>query len=237
MELIILKNTIKNNLFLVYIFVFYLFYLLFIQRDINITFFVILITVICVILYWQNLNRISDKDKNISKLLLEIQKDLSVEYEIPEKKIFAIHKTPRNLKYLMKKDEYVKIIYDLKFLKIYEKQLYYKLISYVNYFLKMHYNTMLEKYDYKLYFPILKDLRNEILNIMKSIHFNTPDISTILEVPNLDDFINKRTKLMQALTYKYLKVIYHKFNKDRTFSHYNAPFENDYTKENHYELF
>jgi Ca2+/Na+ antiporter len=237
MEIKIIQDAIQTNFFLYFLLFFYIFYLLFIQKDTNITFFVMLFLIICGIIYWKSLNRLSKKGNDVTKLLLEIQKDLSVEYEIPDKKTFIIHKTPTNIKYLLKKDDFVKIIYDLKFLKIYEKELYYKLISYLNYFLKIHYNVMLEKYDFNLYFQIMKDLRNEILNIMKSIHFSTPNVSTILDIPNVDVFILARTKLMQALTYKYMKIIYHKFTKNKTFSNYHGPFEYDYAKENHYELF
>jgi hypothetical protein len=189
------------------------------------------------IFYWKYLENLTKKNSDKTTLLLDIQNDLAVEYEIPEKKTFSIHKSPKNLKYLMKKDEFINILYDLKFLKLYDKELYYKLISYINYFLKIHYLVMLTKYDFHLNFPVLQDLRNEILNIMKSIHYNTPDVSTILDIPNLDTYINLRTKRMQALTYKYLKIVYHKFVKSRTYMNYKPPFSFDSAKEKNYELF
>jgi hypothetical protein len=237
MELKVIKNYLQTNFFIIYGVIFFLFYLIFIQKQTENSFFVISLLIVISIIIWQNLEKTSKTDENMNKFILDIQDELSKEYEIPDKKTYTIHKSPKTLKYLMKKDDFMNLIYDLKFMKIYDKSSYYKLISYINYFLKIHYYVVLEKYDFKLNFPILKDLRNDILNIMKSIHYNIPDISTILDIKNVDIYVQQRTKKMQGLTYKYLKIIYHKFNKSLTYENYNPPFEFDYAKEEHYELF
>ena len=232
-----LKTGLKHEFFILYIIAFYLFYVCIIQRDANIIFFSLVILGVAGIIYWQRLTRKNLRGNDVDKFFEDIQTQLSVEYEIPSKKTFSIHKTPTNIKYLMKKDDYVKVVYDLKFMKLYDKALYYKLITYINDFLKIHYKVMLMKYDYHLNFQILKDLRHEILNIMKSMHLNIPSISKILAIPDIDKFIIDRTKLLQGLTYKYLKIMYHKFTKEKTYSNYQAPFEYDYAKEANYELF
>lgn len=228
-------KEIKNNIFIFFIILLFIFYNLFIIRDVKILFFIIIISIIAYILYDKRKTRDIVKDRNKIEYIDNIEKQLNHDYEIPENKIYHIHKTPRNIKYIKKNEDIKNIIYDLKFLQIYNKELYEKFISYFEYFLKIHYNVMLEKYDYRTYFSILKDIRNEILNIMKSIYFNVPKISTIIDIPDLDKYIEKRILIIQSITYKYMKIAYNKYSQDHVT--YNAPFEYDSMKDDRYDLF
>jgi len=235
----------KKHIFIVFLIGFILYYNLFINRDINGVFFMFVILIVLYIIYINKKTIDEKKNSNLNKHINDFEKILDHDYEIPEDKIYFIHKTPRNLKYIKKNDDIKQIIYDIKFLKIYDQALYEKIVSYLEYFLKVHYKVMLGKYDFELNFQILKDIRIEILNSMKTIYFNIPNISTIIDIKNMDNYIEQRIIKIQSITMKYLKIAYHKYKKNnidgfgKFVSHmsHEAPFEYDEMKDKHYNIF
>jgi outer membrane lipoprotein-sorting protein len=183
----------------------------------------------------QQKKKAEKKSANIASYITTKEKQIATDSEIPENKIYFIHKTPRSLKFLQKTQDIRQIVYDLKFLEIYDKSLYEKILSYVEYFLKIHYKVMIGKYEFDYYFPILKDVRNEVLNTMKTIYFNIPKKTRILDIEDMDSFVDERIALMQAKTYKYMKVLFHKYQRNHVF--YQAPFEHDRMKDKYYHVF
>lgn len=233
-------KEIKTHILIIFAILFFIYYNIFVNNDPKSIFFIFAILIVLYSLYSKKKEEEETKTANIVSYMDNIEKTLDHDYEVPENKIFAIHKTPRNIKYLKRTEDLRQIVYDIKFLEIYDEALYEKIISYIEYFLKIHYKVMLGKYEFELYFPVLKDTRNEILNSMKTIYFNIPNISTILYIKNMDVYVDERIIKMQSITYKYMKALYHKYNKSNTnrssFS-YQAPFENDMMKDKHYNIF
>jgi len=206
---------------------------IYIIQDFNQRLFAIIILILLGYLYYlKTLKPINTKNITRSEFIDKIEKELSKELEIPENTIFFIHKTPKNLKYIKKTEELLQILYEIKFLSIYNAELFYKLISYIEYFLKIHYKMMLGKYEFKIYYQILRDIRIEILNIMKSSYLSLPNISTILSIPDINEYMEKRIRKVQAVTYSYLKIICHKYNQP-----FKPPVEFDIAKDNKYALF
>lgn len=228
-------EEIQNNFFVAFVVAFIVFYNIFIQKDAKITFFVVVTFIILYTMYSKNKKIVAAKLANVDQFIETMASRLNDDSEVAESTIFYIHKNPRSLKYLKQTDDFKKIIHDLKFVNVYDKSSYSKLISYVEYFLKIHYKVMIGKYEYDSYFPVMKDIRNEILNIMKAIHFNIPNISRIIDIKNIDEFLDSRIVAMQSKTYRYIKVLQHKYgtNKHR----YQAPFEYDSSKDKNYHLF
>lgn len=230
-----IRDEFMKHIFLIFAIGFFIYYNVVINQDVKGIFFIITIIIILYILYLQKSAIDEKKNNNITKHITELEKELNHDYEVPENKIFYIHKTPRNIKYIKRTQDIQQVIYDIKFLKIYDSALYEKIISYLEYFLKIHYKIMLEKYEFELYFPVLKDIRNEILNSMKTIYFNIPTISTTIDIKNLDKYIEQRILKIQAITLKYVRIVYNKYNKNHLT--YQAPFEYDKLKDQHYNLF
>lgn len=228
-------EEINNNPTIAFIVGFTLFYSIFIQKDPKVVFFVIALFIIMYILYINSQKKTIKKNVNVETYITGIEKKLSDDSEIPENKIYYIHKTPRSLKYIKQTHDIRDIIFDLKFLEIYDIVSYYKLISYIEYFLKIHYKILLNKYDYETYFPILKDIRAEILNTMKGVYYNIPDISRIILIDNINDYLEERIFKLQAKTYRYIKILYHKYGSSK--DKYEAPFDNDSSANNHYSMF
>lgn len=230
-------ELLRKHLFFTFMIVFALYYLVFVNRDPHAVFFTLATIAIAYKISYQK-EQIQVKKKNDVKAFMKgLEKDLSWDHELSEKNFYQVHKTPRSLKYLLKKDEYVNIIYDLRFLNTYDKPTYHKLVSLANYFLKIHYNTMLGKYDFDQNLGVLKDIRNEMLNCMSAAFFNVPKVSKILDIPDIDSYLKLRTRRMQAITYRYMKTIYHKFTKSRKHTSYYPPFEHDPSKDSFYELY
>lgn len=230
-----IMQEIQNNIFFIFIFIFYIYYNLFINRDPKQIFFIFALTIILYIFYYKNYKVREKKTSNVSEYFLSIEDYLSSSNDISTD-LYHINKYPKKLTYLKMNDDFKNILYELKFITLYDKELYMKLITFIESFLRIHYKILISKYEFGLYYQVLKDIRREILNIINSVYFNIPNISKILDINNLDDYIYKRAKLLQSRTYKYLKTLYQK-NKSHTFDSYNAPFENDITKNHNYDIF
>jgi hypothetical protein len=183
-------------------------------------------------MYLRTLKSKKIKNKDIDVFFVNVEKELATEYEVPENKIFYIHKTPRNLKFIKKTDEYKNVLYDIKFIQIYDRALFNKLVTYIEYFLKVHYKVMLGYYNFKLYYQVLRDIRSEILNIMKTSYFNLPNVSTIINIPDINVYMEEKIKIVQAITYRYMKIVCQKHDKA-----FKPPNEYDIAKDNKYALF
>jgi hypothetical protein len=219
-----------NNL-IIFVFV-TIFLIVFVIKDISHRFFFVTIITIVSYFYFKTYKKNDSNDKNINTFLLKLEKDLSIQLEIPENKIFFIHKTPTNINAIKKHRNLAQIVYDIKFLQIYDNGLYNKFVSYLEYFLRIHYKIILNKYEVDQYLPILQDIRFELLNILKSAYYNMPSISAIIDIKNLDVFLAERIRLVQAITYKLMKLVSNKYKKK-----VKPPYDFDYNKDNHYALF
>ncbi len=230
-----INKAIKENIFIVFLIAFLIYYFIIIKRDFRGVFFIIIILLIVYTIYKQQRDKEEKKSAGIDDFLDKREKMLD-KREIPTDKFVSIHKLPPNLKYLKRSEDLRKIIFELKFVEKYDYGLYEKIIGYIEYFLALHYKIMTGKYKFEHYFPILKDLRNEILNSMKSIIFNIPRTrSSYLVHENFEQFIDERIILVQAITYKYMKSLFHKYKNN--YMDYNPPFENDTMKNKYYHLY
>ncbi len=231
-------KEIQDNLLIVFILAFFLFYNLFIKKDPKALFFIF---TLFLILYMLRKQYQTEKQKNataLSQFINSKEKELSNDFEIADPKNFRIHKTPKSLKYLRTSPDLLKTVYDLKFINLYDKALYNKFLSYMEYFMKIHYNMMIGYYDFQTYFPIIKDLRFEILNLMKSTILNLPKQSTVLPIDDLDNYMDEKLAFIQARTYKYIKILYHKYGSKKTSTtSYESPYDYDPGSDQFYNIF
>lgn len=235
----ILLRDIQENLLLIFFLALFLFYNLFITKDVKALFFIFILIGIFYMWRMQNQKqKLTNNNKELSSFIDGKEKELGNDSEIYDAKNFRIHKTPRNLKYLKTSPELLKFVYNLRFINLYDKALYDKLLSYIEYFMKIHYNMMIGYYDFQTYFPIIKDLRFELLNLMKTTTFNLPKQSTILPVEDLDKYMDEKTAFIQALTYRYLKIVHHKYGGEKTNTlSYESPYSFDPANSDQYNMF
>lgn len=228
-------KDIKDNTFIVFLVCFIVYYFVVVNKDPKGVFFIMVSFIVVYSLYAREKARNEKKNASVDSFITAKEIGLNG-HEIPEDKTLYVHKLPRNLKFVKKTKEFRDVLYDLRFLEYYDFAMYEKMLAYVEHFLRLHYKVMIGKYDFEHYFPILKDIRNEIMNTMKTMVFNTPSLnSTYVDVADLEAFIDERVIVMQSITYKYIRSLYHKYNK--VHMSYNAPYENDVMKDMHYHVF
>lgn len=190
-----------------------IFYFLFIDGDKFRIFFVI---VLISLYMYKNSDFYIEENKDENKLneFWNNINDMIKDYIFVDNNIFSIHKAPKTIKFIRKNQNISFIIEKLEFLKIYQKDTYLKIIIYLEYFLKVHYNIMINKYDSCLYYPIIRDIRKEILNLMNSLYFSLPINSNIIDIPNIDEYINKYTIELQAITTNYMTILKNKYKNN-----------------------
>ena len=220
-------------LFLVFIILVYFFVLL--KKNPAYMFFSLIIFAVAAYTYYQQYIDKTQYDDHILKFIKNIEKETSNELELYSQD-YHIHKMPKMLEYLSFNKDFMNILWDIKFVYIYDRHALIRLACYFEIFLKMHHNMLIGKYEYILYYPKLYDLHREIGNHIKSFTFNLPDISGVLDIENIDDYMNKKYKHINAMTYKYLKVIYNKYNKKSNTYIYKGPAPLDLQQSDRYSL-
>lgn len=204
-------DTPATYMFIVFIILFTLFYFFFIDRDVSRNFF--LLTIVCIFSYI-HIKSIKQKQKdnaNIITFIDSLEKRMVKSDAILLKNVYMIHKVPKTLKYIRMHDVFMTLIYDMRYLEKYDKSNYFYIVYLCEYFLKLHYNIILEKYDIHTFYSIIVDVRKEILNIIHSTVFNVPRYSSIVSNINMETFIQQMRFKMQYLTQRYLNIIHAKY--------------------------
>ncbi len=187
----------------------------------NLNVFIMLI----IFLYFLNLydfqDRIGNKDfNNKDDVILEytenfIDKELdnidtANDLILDSNDIYPIYKKPKKFLFIKKDDYLKKIIYDLRFIKKYDRGDYIKLIILIENFLKIYYNLIIDRYDID-YVDVLLDVRKEILNVMYNFKVDAPQYNRKQEYIHnkIQDCIVK----VQSYSHQKLKNINKKFPK------------------------
>lgn len=221
---------IRNNLFLIFVSCFIIFYIIIINKNYILSFFIISCFLLIIYFYLQKKENENNKALDIDNYILTLEKNI-IGLQIDNSDIFSIHKPPKSLKFLLQNNQLKQIIYDLKQMLIFDKGSYLHLVIYIEYFLKFHYYIMINHYEHIHYLSIIKDIRKKILNITAEFIFNSPNITNNLYNPYLKEIIEKNHHLLKGFTYKYISIIRHKFNKYHVDTFYEPPWE--YNKETH----
>lgn len=143
--------------------------------------------------------------------------------------VYKLHKAPRSFKYILKHDDVLSVLHTLRFMRQYDAASYDKIIVLVEMFFK-EYDRMIqrrENYPCDSHFPILVDVRTELLNEISRAHYNVPE--------RYADTVDAASRMMQSITYKVVKVMAAKCNKwgAKTAFLHKPPFAMDPRKEPH----
>jgi hypothetical protein len=207
-----LKKDNKTKLTIVAL-VFFI-YLVFVQNGASIQTFVILLLVFILFSYKNTLTKQQQVSvKNVEQYILDLEKQV-IQHRTPEmvlEHIYVIHKPLKDLYYIRKNVVIKNMIYKLKFLQIYEQQQYLDIVVMIEYFLKIHFNVMIEKYDHQTYYAILGDIRDEVLNSLYACYYNVPRYSKTYDSPNLEGELKQAIYIFQSITFKLLKVLRNKY--------------------------
>jgi hypothetical protein len=151
--------------------------------------------------------------------------------------VYKVHKPLRSIRFIKSSEEAMQIVYYLRFLNIYDREMYLDTIIYLEYFLKIHFNVMIGKYDVKTNVSILHDIRHEILNSLQSNHFNIPKVSMTFDSVDLDKRMRTAIHKMQAFTHRYIKIIHKKYKRNIASLEYEGPKAQDSFKNESYHIY
>jgi hypothetical protein len=204
-----------NQTKIAYFLIVFVLYYLFAHNSANIgqNIFIILFIIIVYIIVSINKENKKIQNNDIEIYIHNLEK-LVKEHDTQEmivRNVYKIHKPLIDIRHIKKNNDMKTILYDLKFLQIYDKEDFIDIVIMIEYFFKIHFNIMIGKYDVKTFVSILHDIRNEMLNLLYASSFNIPVKSQIYDNDNLNNTLDIGIKRLQSLTYKYIKVIYNKY--------------------------
>lgn len=214
MDTIELFLSYDNKTKLVIIASIFLFYSLVSSYGLSIHTFILLLLCFTLLSY----KNVSTKQKKqlkqgIELYIEELEKDVQ-NHRTPEmvlEHVYVIHKPLKDLYHIKKNNVFKDVMYKLRFLQIYEKQQYFDIVVMAEYFLKIHFNMMIGKYDYQTYFVIMQDIRQEMINSLYSCYFNIPKYSKTFDSQNLERDLKWCIHQLQSITFKLTKIIRNKY--------------------------
>lgn len=203
------------------------------------SFFLIVFAVIVYII-----TNLSSQDKNqskdeVAKYIKDIEAEI-VSHDTPQmvvETVYKLHKSVKALRFIKNNEEATYIVYYLRFLKIYDNEMYLDFIIYLEFFLKLHFNIMIEKYDVRTNYSVLHDMRLELLNTLQSYHFNIPNQSSTFDSADLDERLRVAIAKVQALTYRYMRIIQKKYRKQLLHLPYKGEAGTDPLKNSNYHIY
>lgn len=212
--------------------IFILFYFFFLEVNIPRNFFIIVLLCILFYMHIQRKNKEIKDNTTMNSFIDSLEKDITRNI-VSFKNIYTIHKAPKRIQYLRIHIPFKKFLYDLRYLKKYDKHNFLTIVILCEFFLKYHYNIIIGKYDVQTYNQIILDVRQEMLNTLYSSIYNIPSISTIVDKKDLDKYLYIMCVRLQSITQKYIDIIH---NSKRNFKINKHPIAYDINKDNNYDI-
>lgn len=121
---------------------------------------------------------------------------------------FYINKNSNNVKYLVKNKEFMEILFNIRFIKKFDKTRYSNMVINMDKLMKIYIYILADRYDTNTYLPIFNDIKNSILEIFYSLIFVVPNQFKHIYgfVPqteidkSLSAFRNKTTDMLTVIT-------------------------------------
>ena len=235
-----ITNLSNQQIIIYFVSVFIVLYLYsFVQYDKTSNFFILSIIIIGLLIRTHNNSDNISKQNEVQNYIDDIEKTV-VSHSTPEmmlETVYKLHKPLKSLRFIKNNNEATQLVYYLRFLMIYDREGYLDFIIYLEYFLKLHFNIMIGKYDVQTNFIILKDVRYELLNALQTSTFNIPNVSKVFDSKNLDERIRIAIIKLQALTYRYVKIIYKKYHDVIDQEDYKGTRKHDSLRNNKYHIY
>ena len=235
-----ITNLSNNELIIHFLSIFFVVYLYIIKKNDNASNFFIIAVVIVGYLIRNPSNTDKVKHHNEVKQYIEDIEQTVISHTTPQmllETVYKVHKPLKSLRFIKNNKEATLLVYYLRFLMIYDKEGYLDIIVYLEWFLKVHFNIMIEKYDVETNFVILKDIRREILNALQASWYNIPNVSKVFDSKDLDKRMKNAVVKVQALTYRYVKIVYKKYHDILHHETYKGTVEYDTLKNQHYHMY
>ena len=120
---------------------------------------------------------------------------------------FYINKNSKNVKYLVKNKEFMEILFNIRFIKKFDKTRYSNMCINMDKMMKIYMYILADRYDTNTYLPIFTDIKNNILEIFYSLIFVVPNqfkhiygFEPQAEIDkSLSDFRNKTADMLTVI--------------------------------------
>lgn len=235
-----ITNLSNQQIITYFVSVFIVLYLYsFIQYDNTSNFFILSILIIVLLINNHNKSDNIRHQNEIQQYIDDIEQTV-VSHSTPEmmlETVYKVHKPLKSLRFIKNNNDATKLVYYLRFLMIYDREGYLDFIIYLEYFLKLHFNIMIEKYDVETNYLILKDVRYELLNVLQTATYSIPNVSKVFDGKNLDERMHTAIFKLQALTYRYVKIVYKKYHEVLGHEDYKGTKKYDTLKNNKYHMY
>lgn len=121
---------------------------------------------------------------------------------------FYIHKNSKDIKYLVKNKEFMDILFNIRFIKRFDKTRYSNMIVNLDKLMKIYIYILADRYDVNTYLPIFNDIKGTVLEIFYSLIFVVPNqfkhiygFDPQIEIDkSLSDFRNKTKQMLTVIT-------------------------------------
>lgn len=126
---------------------------------------------------------------------------------------FYINKNNKKLKYLVKNKEYMDVLFNIRFIKRFDKTRYSNMCINMDKLMKIYMYILADRYDINTHLPIFTDIKNNVVEIFYSLIFVVPNqfkhiygFDPQIEIDkSLNDFRNKTRDMLVVLT-NYAKI-------------------------------
>ena len=220
-------NNFINNYYTAIIFLAFIFFII---SKYN-TPILLSIIIIIIIYYYIDTNikkNISDKNNTEAKIIDNIDNDIDAIKELNTNN-FYININTGNIKFLVKNNEFIDIIKNLRFIKKFDKTRYNNLIILMNKLMKIYIYILSDRYDVYEYIPIFNDIKNDIFEILYSLVFVVPERFKHIYGFNPTEEIEKSLNNFRIKVVSMLTILYNygKLGKDKKYLdiHKYSPYE------------
>jgi hypothetical protein len=126
---------------------------------------------------------------------------------------FYINKSSKSLKYLVKNKEFMDVLFNIRFIKRFDKTGYTNMCINMDKLMKVYIYILADRYDINTHLPIFTDIKNNVIEIFYSLIFVVPDqfkhiygFDPQTEIDkSLSDFRNKTKDMLVVIT-NYAKI-------------------------------
>lgn len=168
------------------------------------------IIIIIILYYYYNTYRAeneaqfkADSSKKEDKIRHEVKDVVEISTDN-----FYIHKSNKDIKYLVKNKEFMDILFNIRFIKRFDKTRYSNMIVNLDKLMKIYMYILADRYDVNTYLPIFTDIKNNVLEIFYSLIFVVPnqfkhiygfDPQTEID-KSLSEFRSKTKQMLTVIT-------------------------------------
>ena len=177
----------------------------------------ILLTIIIIIIAFYYINNYIKEGDNKTKSDTIIKED-KIRDEVKDiveldTANFYINKNDKKAKFLIKNSEFMNILFNIRFIKRFDKTRYSNMIINMDKLMKIYMYMLADRYDINTYLPIFTDIKNNIIEIFYSLIFVIPNkfkhiygFDPQVEIDkSLDEFRSKTKEMLVVIT-NYAKI-------------------------------